>query len=262
MAVLGIEPLAGQGVEKLVDNVSFDGPTLARAEWTDTDNDTYDQTDFDTDTGGTGGTVDEISLFSSLGPTGEVDGSERIKPDVIAPGEPIISSFAEDGSNVDDTTKVSATHFKLQGTSMSAPHVAGIIALMLERNNTLTAAQMKAAIRNNAITVEDGEGDLVENNIAGWGKANASASVAAIAKDTSAFSGTGDLETGDVNTNGLQEDDADDGSDDDDGRSTDSAGGCSLDGQSRPVSHLELGCFLLGALIVGLRRRSLRKFLG
>ena len=35
MAVLGIEPLAGQGVEKLVDNVSFDGPTLARAEWTD-----------------------------------------------------------------------------------------------------------------------------------------------------------------------------------------------------------------------------------
>jgi len=58
-----------------------------------------------------------VSYFSSRGPTG--DG--RIKPDLVAPGEKIESTIPED-------KKV-----RMDGTSMAAPHVSGVSALLLAR---------------------------------------------------------------------------------------------------------------------------------
>jgi len=74
--------------------------------------------------------TDRISTFSSSG---------RYVT-VAAPGEPIYSLFP--------TAQGSAGF--IQGTSMAAPHVAGIVALMLQRNPNLTPAQVKTIVQNTA----------------------------------------------------------------------------------------------------------------
>lgn len=69
-----------------------------------------------------------VSYFSSKGPTG--DG--RLKPDLLAPGEKIISCAAQ-GSKL--ASKEAEGHpcryFETSGTSMATPHVSGAIAAFL-----------------------------------------------------------------------------------------------------------------------------------
>ncbi|MDB4883181.1 MAG: Peptidase and in, kexin, sedolisin [Gemmatimonadetes bacterium] len=67
-----------------------------------------------------------VSYFSSKGPTG--DG--RLKPDVVAPGEKIISCAA--GMLKSDAAKgQECDYVETSGTSMAAPHVSGAIAAFL-----------------------------------------------------------------------------------------------------------------------------------
>ena len=61
-----------------------------------------------------------VSYFSSKGPTG--DG--RVKPDLVAPGEKIISCSA-------DFDQQPYSYEEKSGTSMAAPHVSGAIATFL-----------------------------------------------------------------------------------------------------------------------------------
>lgn len=90
------------------------------------------------------------SPFSAMGPT--LDG--RIKPDVMAPGQNIISSystfFINNPKNLNASVKSDVRHFEYNGrtyawnanagTSMSAPVVTGAIALWLQADPTLTPA--------------------------------------------------------------------------------------------------------------------------
>ena len=66
----------------------------------------------------------QLASFSSRGPV-SVDGSQRIKPDLVAPGVDILSSFP------------GYTYAIESGTSMSGPHVAGVVALMWSANPAL-----------------------------------------------------------------------------------------------------------------------------
>lgn len=77
---------------------------------------------------------DKVMEFSSRGPT--ADG--RQKPDIIAPGDNITA--AKEGGD----------YRRLSGTSMAAPHVAGIAALMLEKNPQLKPWQIKKILMDTA----------------------------------------------------------------------------------------------------------------
>jgi subtilisin family serine protease len=73
-----------------------------------------------------------VSYFSSKGPTG--DG--RVKPDIVAPGEKIISCAAGKArtkavSQVAGTNPAECDYVEDSGTSMAAPHVSGVIAAFL-----------------------------------------------------------------------------------------------------------------------------------
>jgi subtilisin family serine protease len=92
-------------------------------------------------------TIGAISAFSSDGPTR--DG--RQKPEIAAPGQVICSTFSGQspagsfGSAYDSVADIcqDGRHGVMSGTSMSAPHVTGAVALLLNLNRNLDAAQLK-----------------------------------------------------------------------------------------------------------------------
>ncbi len=114
----------------------------------------------DADTILTVGAVNRAGIrtsFSSVGPT--ADG--RIKPDVMAMGQGV---FTTGISNA--TSYVSAN-----GTSFSCPLVAGVAALMLSVNPTLTPVQVRDVLRRTASNA------AAPNREIGWGIVNALAAV-------------------------------------------------------------------------------------
>lgn len=119
-----------------------------------------------------------IADFSGAGPTRD----NRPKPDVAAPGEGVTSSMTNDinpatylavskstapGCKVVDDGK----HMVDQGTSMAAPVVSGVIAVMLGVNPALTVPQIRTALQ--ATARNDGgvqASGVAPNNFFGYGK--------------------------------------------------------------------------------------------
>lgn len=81
---------------------------------------------------------DNIANFSSKGPNPKI---YSIKPEVVAPGVDINSTFSNDGYAVKS------------GTSMSAPHVAGVCALLKSIHPDWTPAILKSALMTSAIDI-------------------------------------------------------------------------------------------------------------
>ncbi len=111
---------------------------------------------------------DAISSFSSLGPS--IGGIN--KPDISAPGSAVISSY-----NTADDAYVS-----LSGTSMAAPHVAGVVALLKAHNPNLSIAQVKEHLYGGATTLDlvlpgkncgDVDESIFPNHAFGHGRVNA-----------------------------------------------------------------------------------------
>ncbi|MEZ4771243.1 MAG: S8 family serine peptidase [Caldilineales bacterium] len=133
--------------------------------------------------------TDAISSFSSRGPV-TVDGSNRLKPDISAPGSSVRSSYPTN------------SYATLSGTSMAGPHVAGLTALLvsvrpdwagnvdqLENTINATALQLTTAQECGGIP-----GSQIPNNTFGYGRIDAYAAYQAASTPTavslSDFSGS------------------------------------------------------------------------
>jgi subtilisin family serine protease len=108
---------------------------------------------------------DTIASFSSRGPV-IVDGSNRPKPELVAPGVSVRSSYR---GNV---------FRNLSGTSMSSPHVAGAVALLWSAypslrgqvDNTLAVLEQSAVPLTSAQLCGGDTNNAVPNNVFGYGR--------------------------------------------------------------------------------------------
>ncbi|HEY0588525.1 MAG TPA: S8 family serine peptidase [Pseudoduganella sp.] len=103
---------------------------------------------------------DSISEFSSPGPLR----SGVLKPDVAAPGA-MIASCLSSASAVEQRHVIAKRYRVMAGTSMAAPFISGLLALMLEGKPQATPAQAKAWLK---------KGSSIPNAVAGkhdikWG---------------------------------------------------------------------------------------------
>jgi minor extracellular serine protease Vpr len=118
--------------------------------------------------------------FSGHGPT--VDG--RVKPDICAPGTQVVGALNRFVNNPEeltvwpDTTTTIGRYAGETGTSVSAPIVAGIVALMLEANPSLTPEQVREHLQKTAITDQHTGSITMPNNSWGAGKVNALGAIA------------------------------------------------------------------------------------
>ena len=116
---------------------------------------------------------DNIAGFSSRGPV-TVDGSNRLKPNVSAPGV-----------NIRSSVPVNNYAGGWSGTSMAGPHVAGVVALLISAHPELKGQvdgieriiEHTAVPRTNSESCGDVPGTAIPNNTYGWGRVDALAAL-------------------------------------------------------------------------------------
>ncbi|SED03147.1 Serine protease, subtilisin family [Amycolatopsis tolypomycina] len=89
----------------------------------------------------------KLAPFSNHGPR---YGDGAIKPDVTAPGVGIAAAKARDSVLATTVPSVDEHHFRLSGTSMAAPHVAGAAAILAQQHPDWKAPELKAALMGTA----------------------------------------------------------------------------------------------------------------
>lgn len=117
-----------------------------------------------------------LTSFTSTGPRMD----NVLKPDISAPGDQICSAL--NYYTVENFTPAATTEFngktyefvRLSGTSMSAPIVAGIVALMLEADPQLTPSEIKSILTNNA-RHDNHTGSISNEGHVRWGYGKADA---------------------------------------------------------------------------------------
>ena len=142
--------------------------------------------------------ADLIAPFSSRGPV-IVEGSNRTKPDLSAPGVNVRSTTPGGGYGA------------FSGTSMATPHVAGAVALLLSARPVLRgnpdAVQSlfahTAVPRTSATSCGPISGTAIPNNTYGWGRLDVKAALDAVPVPSLDVDASGKLTQYDALTDGL-----------------------------------------------------------
>lgn len=102
--------------------------------------------------------------------------------DVAAPGSWVVGPYQEQSGQT--------SYFFLGGTSMASPHVAGIVALMAQKNPSLTAAEAEEILESTAIPLPAGSRTITNpdgsTSVVSWGS---DATGAGLATATAALGG-------------------------------------------------------------------------
>lgn len=90
----------------------------------------------------------EMAGFSSYGPA-LAGGGDLLKPDITAPGVDVAAAYHEDLETGEPTFN------SISGTSMSAPHIAGLGALLMDKYPTWSPMAVKSAMMTTARQTDD-----------------------------------------------------------------------------------------------------------
>ncbi|WP_394832320.1 S8 family serine peptidase [Pendulispora rubella] len=213
------------------------GSFVTRGEWTSSDGKPQQQQTF---VGGVPIVAGALSDFSSHGPAR--NGVGPLKPDITAPGEMIISTLntSTPAAQVRAKNLIKPSpngYLAEEGTSMASPLVAGVVALLLERDPKLTVDDIRGIFDRTAVKPEGV--DNLPNVMWGRGKLDALAALsdahfASPIPPRSEDGGTG----GNANTGGSSDD------------------GCNVSPSGGLFSGLGAGVLALGITLVRRRRRD------
>lgn len=130
-------------------------------------------------------TGDTIAEFSSRGPNS--DNNYGIKPDISAPGVNIMSTLPAYGKGKPYVSYDEA-YGRMSGTSMAAPHITGLVALLLEKYKDVdknndgiedwSPMDYRAALANTSDMLSDLDGTLYDVYSQGAGRANVAKALA------------------------------------------------------------------------------------
>ena len=186
LGVAGVNELPGNseqtiGMPATAEKVISVGSYVTSNSWTNIDGGRMEWLNPDPQNPGYGivPVIGQHSYFSSRGPTR--DG--RIAPDIAAPGEFIFSAMSShltEGAGYDrENVHLGGRYIGQQGTSMASPHLAGVVALMLQANPTLDYDGVMEILRETARS--DAQTGAAPNNRFGAGRVDAYNAVRAAA---------------------------------------------------------------------------------
>ena len=114
--------------------------------------------------------TDGLAWWSSRGP---VISNETVieKPDLSAPGVDICAAQSSQDTIWDEIMSeggvdihcLDSNHISISGTSMAAPHVAGTVALMLQKNESISPEEIKRQIKGTVKDIYNKNMDLIYN---------------------------------------------------------------------------------------------------
>lgn len=145
----------------------------------------------------------ELADFSSRGPAAVPAGLPvgEFKPTFTAPGVGVNAPHSQTATQDDPSSCCDQKVVDMDGTSMASPHVAGLVALMFEKNKTLTFDQVRAHIQKAARIdgipaadvppIYDPALNIRANNLWGSGKVDAAQALADIPQATLVAGGGG-----------------------------------------------------------------------
>ncbi|KAI4335371.1 hypothetical protein L6164_014020 [Bauhinia variegata] len=104
----------------------------------------------------------QVALFSARGPNIKdfsFHDADLLKPDILAPGSLIWAAWSLNGT--DEPNYVGEGFAMISGTSMAAPHIAGISALLKQKHPRWSPAAIKSALMTTSTTLDRGGSPLL-----------------------------------------------------------------------------------------------------